>query len=142
MSSNHHYHPARLVSAFVDGWSGVGFIEMWGVWASRARQRRNAEIAVRASAFSQPTPIAPRGTDHLMNQKSKPSRNKSRGIEAGGRKDRGDGRDDAGNLTWLLGKVPLPVGLFPSPLARGMPARVPPFFFIGLRGGDMMLAIL
>jgi hypothetical protein len=35
------------------------------------------------------------------------------------------------NLTSLV-IVPLAMGLFRSPLARGMPADVPVFFFIGL----------
>jgi hypothetical protein len=42
-----------------------------------------------------------------------------------------------------LEEAPLPTGLFRSPLARGMPARVPPpFFFIGLQKEVNMLALL
>jgi hypothetical protein len=43
----------------------------------------------------------------------------------------------------MLEEAPLPTGLFRSPLARGMPARVPPpFFFIGLQKEVNMLALL
>ena len=43
----------------------------------------------------------------------------------------------------MLEEPPLPTGLFRSPLARGMPARVPPpFFFIGLQKEVNMLALM
>lgn len=118
-------------------------VVMWGWHGWPARQRRNAEIAAWAFAISQPsggwdlgmesnfrqppTRMPPFPNSHDYHHRSS-SDAKRRGSAEG------DGCVQRGNrLTLFSEEAPLATGvLLRSPLARGIPATMPPFFLTGL----------